>query len=490
MQCSSDLPLANLVEANVTPARGDLKGLKMSKVFVVDANQTPLEPVHAGRARLLLKAGKAVVWRRYPFCIMLKRTIELPLVSALRLKIDPGSKTTGLALVNDHTGEVVWIAELTHRGQEIVTALQKRAARRRNRRQRKTRYRPARFKNRRRKAGWLPPSLMSRLAQMETWVRRLMKQCSIAAISVETVRFDTQAIQNPEIMGQEYQQGTLFGMELREYMLEKFQRQCCYCGKTTIPLQIEHIIPRSRGGSNRASNLCLACEGCNTAKGNQDVRDFLAHAPERLARLLAQAKAPLKDAAAVNTLRWALFERIAQLGLPVEMGTGGRTKWQRTMRGLPKTHYWDAVCVGASTPIVLTSQGTLVPLLIEASGHGNRQMCGVSHAGFPTRHRGRQKMHHGFQTGDMVRAVVLSGKKTGRYTGRVLVRASGYFDLQAGAGRVTGIAARSCAPLHRLDGYAYQFGQAAAIPAAQSTHKGGAIPPRPEGTGHPGPYVS
>ncbi|MDQ2902568.1 MAG: RNA-guided endonuclease IscB [Chloroflexota bacterium] len=461
----------------------------MSKVFVVDANTTPLEPVHCGRARLLLKAGKAVVWRRYPFCIRLKRVVEQPVVAGLRFKIDPGSKTTGLALVNDETGEVVWIAELTHRGQEIVAAVRKRAALRRGRRQRTTRYRKPRWHNRRRTAGWLPPSLLSRLAQIETWVCRVRKLCHITAISVETVRFDTHAIQNPEITGQEYQQGALFGYELREYLLEKFQRQCCYCGKKDLPLQIEHLVPRSRGGSNRASNLCLACETCNTAKGTQDVRDFLKTQPERLARLLAQAKAPLKDAAAVNSLRWALYERLNRLGVPVEEGTGGRTKWQRTMRALPKTHYWDAVCVGASTPLVLSTQGKVVPWLIEATGHGKRQMCGVSEAGFPTRHRRRRKLHHGFQTGDIARAVVLSGKKTGRYTGRVLVRASGYFDLDTGACRITGIAARFCSALHRTDGYAYRFGKAETIPSAQSIRQGGAIPPLAEAQGHPGPIL-
>ncbi len=461
----------------------------MSKVFVVDANQTPLEPVHAGRARLLLKTGKAAVCRRYPFTICLKRVVAQPIVAALRLKIDPGAQTTGLALVNDETGEVVWIAELTHRGQEIVTALQKRAARRRSRRQRKTRYRAPRFRNRRRKTGWLPPSLLSRLAQIETWVRRVMKFCHITAISVERVRFDTQAIQHPEITGQQYQQGSLFGFELREYLLEKFQRQCCYCKKKDIPLQIEHMVPRSRGGSNRASNLCLACQACNSAKGNQDVREFLQTHPERLARLLATAQTPLKDAAVVNSLRWAFYERLKRFGLPVEVGTGGRTKWQRTVRGLPKTHYWDAVCVGASTPVVLKASGKLVPLLIEASGHGKRQMCGVSDAGFPTRHRTRQRVHHGFESGDMVRAVVLKGKKTGRYTGRILVRASGYFDIQTGAGRVTGIAARFCSPLHRTDGYAYQFGTADGLPTSQSFNKAGAIPPLAQAQGHPGPIT-
>ncbi|MBO0791551.1 MAG: HNH endonuclease, partial [Ktedonobacteraceae bacterium] len=270
----------------------------MSKVFVVDAHHTPLEPVHAGRARLLLKAGKAVVWRRYPFTIRLKRKVEHPVVSSLRLKIDPGSRTTGLALVKDDTGEVLWIAELAHRGPAIVAALRQRAAQRRSRRQRHTRYRAPRWHNRRRKPGWFPPSLMARLAQIETWVRRLRKWCHMTAISVETVRFDTQAIQNPEISGVEYQQGTLLGFELRAYLLEKFQRQCCYCDKKNVPLQIEHMVPKSRGGSDRVSNLCLACQACNSAKGNQNVRDFLKQQPERLRHLLAQAQVPLRDAAA------------------------------------------------------------------------------------------------------------------------------------------------------------------------------------------------
>jgi hypothetical protein len=95
----------------------------MSKVFVLDTEKRPLEPVHPGRARLLLKEGKAAVYRRYPFVIMLKRPVEAPSPQPLRLKIDPGSKTTGLALVNDQNGEVVWAAELSHRGAEIKQAL-------------------------------------------------------------------------------------------------------------------------------------------------------------------------------------------------------------------------------------------------------------------------------------------------------------------------------------------------------------------------------
>ncbi len=188
----------------------------MSKVFMLDTTKRPLNPVHPGSARKLLSSGQAAVFRRYPFTLILKRAVTSE-VHPLRLKIDPGAKTTGLAIVNDASGEVVWAAELTHRGQAIKAALESRRAVRRSRRQRKTRFRKARFANRRRKAGWLSPSQTSRVANIITWTRRLMGCCPIAALSQELVRFDTQAMQNPEISGVEYQQGTLQGYETREY---------------------------------------------------------------------------------------------------------------------------------------------------------------------------------------------------------------------------------------------------------------------------------
>ncbi|MBA3532949.1 MAG: hypothetical protein H0T73_13580 [Ardenticatenales bacterium] len=160
------------------------------------------------------------------------------------------------------------------------------------------------------------------------------------------------------------------------------------------------------------SNLTIACVPCNQRKGVQDVRDFLAHDPVRLARILAQAKAPLKDAAAVNSTRWALYAALQAMGLPVEVGTGGRTKWNRTLRGLPKTHWLDAACVGASTPATLWTSGTLHPLPIRATGHGSRQMCLMDKYGFPRTRAKQAKRVQGFQTGDIVRAVVPTGKPT------------------------------------------------------------------------------
>lgn len=217
-------PSSNIDEATITSARrgsqGHTRESILSNVFVLDTNKQPLPPVHPGRARILLSTGKAAVWRHYPFTIILKRAVEKPQLPPLRIKLDPGSKTTGIALVNDTLGEVVFAAELRHRGHAIKKRMDQRRTIRRNRRQRKTPYRQPRCANRRRPKGWLPPSLESRIATVLTWVCRLMRLCPITAISMEVVKFDMQLMEHAEISGVEYQQGTLFGYELREYLLE------------------------------------------------------------------------------------------------------------------------------------------------------------------------------------------------------------------------------------------------------------------------------
>jgi 5-methylcytosine-specific restriction endonuclease McrA len=254
----------------------------LSHVFVLATNKEPLHPVHPARARKLLSRGKAAVYRRFPFTIILKVAIQDPMVAELRVKIDPGSKTTGIALLDDHSGAVLFAAELSHRGSAIKKRLDKRRGVRRGRRFRHTRYRKARWQNRRRRSGWLPPSLQSRIANILTWVRRLTRVSHITQISLELVKFDLQLLENPGRGGVEYQQGTLAGYETRAYLLEKWQRTCAYCSKEHIPLQIEHIVPKARGGSNRVSNLCLSCEKCNLAKGTKAITDFLKKKPEVL----------------------------------------------------------------------------------------------------------------------------------------------------------------------------------------------------------------
>ncbi|MEG4990140.1 RNA-guided endonuclease IscB [Microcoleus sp. BR0-C5] len=371
----------------------------------------------------------------------------------ITLKLDPGSKATGIALVQGK--DVIFGAELAHRSQAIKAGLESRRSLRRGRRNRHTRYRKARLLNRTRSKGWLAPSLQHRVETTLTWVNRLRKLAPIASVFQELVRFDLQQSENPEINGLEYQQGVLYGYEIREYLLNKWDRKCAYCGITDMPLQVEHIHPRAKGGSNRISNLCLACDTCNKKKGTQDIEQFLSKKPDILKRILSQAKRPLKDAAAVNLTRCALFNGLRlTTGLPVSTGSGGLTKFNRTRLNLPKSHWLDAACVGQVEELkVLTSQ----PLLIKAAGHGTRQMCGTNRFGFPIRHRSKKQIHFSFKTGDIVGATVTAGKKVGSYVGRVLCRASGSFDIATTKGRVAGISHKYCKPIHKKDGYSYGF---------------------------------
>ena len=417
-------------------------------MFVLDANKRPLNPVHPGWAHKLLAAGQAAVFKRAPFTLILKAALPEVPVQPLRLKLDPGSRTTGLALVHDASGQVVFAAEIAHRGQQVKAALEARSRVRRSWRSRKTRYRPSRFLNRRRPKGWLPPSLLSRLANVTTWVARLRRLCPISALSQELVKFDPALMQDPTISGIQYQQGELAGYECREYLLEKWHRRCAYCGATGVPLEVEHLVPRSRDGSDRVSNLVLACHGCNQRKGNQTAEEF------GFPQLLAQARLPLTDAAAMNAARWALYERLKATGLSVEVGSGGLTKFNRSNRGLLKAHWCDALCVGSSTPAIVHIKG-IQPLLIEATGHGTRQMCGTDGAGFPMRHRTRQKRWFGYQTGDLVQAVIPRGTYAGKHTGRVTIRARKSFRLNG-----IDVHPKYLTCLQKGDGYAYRLGTA------------------------------
>lgn len=422
-------------------------------VFVVDTDKRPLNPIHPGEARYLLNQGKAAVFRRYPFTIVLKEARQLDAaVQDLELKLDPGSKVTGIAIKQG--SKIIFGAELQHRGQQIKDALLSRRQLRRGRRNRKTRYRQPRFLNRTRESGWLAPSLQHRVLTTMTWVHKLIRLAPITNLAQELVRFDLQLMQNPEISRVQYQQGELQGYEVREYLLEKWNRRCAYCSVENVPFEIEHIQPRSKGGSDRVANLTIACHSCNQSKGNQDICDFLSGKPDLLTRIQTQAKSPLCDATAVNSTRWALFNSLKQTGLPVAVGTGGQTKFNRTRLELPKTHWIDAACVGQVDSLeVLTSK----PLLIAAKGHGTRQMCGTDKYGFPTRHRSRVQIKRGFQTGDIVKATVTAGKKIGSYVGRILCRASGSFDITTKIGRVAGISHKYCKPIHKKDGYSYAY---------------------------------
>lgn len=427
----------------------------MNSVFVLSNTKKPLMPCRPARARKLLTAGRAAVYRLHPFTIILNDRVDGD-TQDTELKVDPGSKTSGVALVGhfEQQGAVVLFgANLNHRGQAIKNNLESRRSLRRGRRGRKTRYRPARFLNRARKAGWLPPSVESRVVNTESVIHRLAARCPITSASVELVKFDMQAMINPEISGVEYQQGELAGYEVREHLLEKWHRTCAYCGVQNVPLQVEHIVPRVAGGSNRVSNLTLACQPCNQRKGSQPVAEFLKGQPDVLKRIQAQAKAPLKDAAAVNAARWALVNRLKQW-LPVSVGTGGRTKFNRTRQGYPKDHWIDATCVGESGEQVTIREG-MKPLTITAKGRGKHQVVRTDRFGFPRGKAGRIKRVRGFSTGDIVKLVQPSGKYTGTYIARLAgIRATGMLDIKTTVGSITA-SWKHFTLIQRNDGFEY-----------------------------------
>ena len=426
-------------------------------------------PCSEKHARKLLREGRATIHRLVPFVIRLKDRVQgESSLQQLKLKIDPGYEVTGVSVVRVAEGKetVIFFVEVHHR-MDISDAIKARSTYRRSRRNRKTRYRAPKFDNRKRPEGWLPPSAEARIRQVLSVVEKLCRWLPIVEIVVESVKFDTQKLQNPEISGIEYQQGTLFGYEVREYLLEKFGRKCAYCGREGIPLEVDHVVPKSRGGTDRVSNLTLACRECNQAKGNRLPQEWLRELEQskravdkkragNLSQVLAELKEPLKPTAFMNTSRYALVGKLERLGLHVYTATATQTKYNRTKFSLPKTHYYDACCVGEVSGELKIA--TEYVLHFRAVGRGKRRMCNPDKNGFPKGHRSGKKFHFGFMTGDLVVAEVPGGRYAGRHVGFVAVRATGRFDLKDLSGKrvCQGVSWHYFKLLQRFDGWRYE----------------------------------
>ena len=461
---------ASVTESSTLPSEGDLTARKGKQsiqncVAVLDKKGRPLQPTSPRRARILLKKGRARVHRLYPFTIRLvDRLQEESTIDGVELKVDPGAKTTGLAItVTNSHGETkaILLSELVHNGWLIKKNLQKRAALRRGRRSRKLRYRAPRWHNRARRPVcgldvWLPPSIRSRPLAILNLTKKWAKLFPITCVWIENVKFDMQRLRNPAISGKEYQQGALAGYELKEYLLEKFNRKCAYCDKSGIPLNVDHVVPRARGGTDAVSNLVLACVKCNQKKSAKSLDEFLAEDKTRLAKIKRQLKVPLRDAAAVNVARKVLPIALVEAGFIVKLGSGAQTKLNRKQFGIPKSHALDALCVGAD--IKVSDEYPSSMLVITCQGRGGRQRQLVDKFGFPRgKPKPRSKQVFGFATGDLVRAVVPKGKKQGEYFGRVAVRSGGNFNIKTLNGTVQGIKYSHCQLVQRADGYGYQF---------------------------------
>lgn len=450
----------------------------MQRVFVLDNKKDPLMPCTPARARILLTKKQASVFKYFPFTIILHNR-KGGKTQPIQAKFDQGSKTTGMALVAEFkTGNtVVFAANIEHKGHLVVERLINRSANRRFRRSRKTRYRKPKWTNamskvqlahiNQRPKGWFAPSIRSRLDNITNISKKLIKLTPIKNFSVENVRFDTQLMNNPNISGVEYQQGTLFEKEVKEYLLYLYKHRCAYChGLSNDPiLEKEHIIPRSKKGSNKIDNLSLACHTCNKEKDNYLPNEWLkilAKSKSKInitrfnnfSKISKGLKPSLRDAALMNIIRFKLVENLNQFNLPIELGSGGLTKHNRTNQNFPKDHWIDAACIGKSgTNIIIPSN--LIPLNIKAIGRGSRQMCRVDKFGFPRTKPKTKNDVYGFKTGDLVKSIVLKGKKQGTYQGRVAVRETGNFNISTKNGVVQGISYISCRLLQKNDGYQY-----------------------------------
>jgi 5-methylcytosine-specific restriction endonuclease McrA len=372
------------------------------KVFVLSQSGKPLMPTTPRRARVWLSAKRARVVRREPFTIQL-RFETTTYTQPVTVGVDTGSKSVGIAATTN--GEVVLQAEVQLRD-DITEKMTQRRMYRRHRRSRKTRYRPPRCDNRRRMRGWLPPSVRSKAEATVKAVRFLASFLPGGPVHVEVGSFDTQKMQDPEITGEEYQQGELHGYLLREYLLNKWQRKCAYCSVTNVPLEIEHILPRSRGGSNRASNLALACHACNQRKGQQTAAEF------GFPQVHASARVPLRDAAQVSALKTRVLHDLQVLfgESQVSITYGYETNYKRIqVLNLSKSHANDAVAIACEMGEVVKPLESVH--LIRCLPRGHYQRFNGPHS----EHKcWSPRKDHGFQLYELVQVKGQGGYIAGR----------------------------------------------------------------------------
>jgi len=342
------------------------------------------------KARILLKNRLAVVHKIYPFTIRLKDNSCVNKDRVYTVKIDPGSKHTGIAITDDKNS-VVMLAEIEHRGHIIKKNLDNRRAIRHSRRQRKTRYRPARFLNRTKPKGWLTPSVKSRADNVINFIRKYKKLINIDKVMIENVSFDTvQMISDTKLWGSDYQKGPLYNTNLREFVFSKTNGRCSYCGAKAT--EIDHIVPRAKGGSNSIYNLTPTCRPCNQKKSNSSLKEFGKLMNRDYSHL--EPKKTTKDASIVQATKNYMAKEISKLVSDTTTHDSWMTKNNRDQLGLPKQHYYDALSVGEIPNNFNFFTDKIFQ--ISAKGRGSRQMCLMDKYGFPRTFAKTSKTIKGF----------------------------------------------------------------------------------------------
>ena len=307
-------------------------------VYVISKDGQPLMPtIRFGKVRRLLRDKKAKVVRSCPFTIKLLYEPENLVVQEVVLGQDTGSKHIGTACVGNN--KVLYQSEVALRN-NIKKKMDSRRAFRKNRRQRKTRYRKPRFLNRANstKKGRLPPSVKSKVQSHIDEIEFCKKILPISKIVLEVSQFDTALMKNPALISEKvkhwgYQQGFDYGhASRREAILHRDNYTCQCCGKKHVRLEVHHIIFRSMGGTDDERNLITLCEKCH--KMVHDGILILTKKPKEL---------KLKFATQMSIIRSQLLKIY-----PDAIETFGFvTKENRNNLNLPKGHFIDA-CVIAS----------------------------------------------------------------------------------------------------------------------------------------------
>ena len=404
-------------------------------VYVLDINGHPLMPTERhGKVKHLLKNGKAKVVKRCPFTIQLLYK-SLTYTQSIILGVDAGSKHIGLSAT---TKDKEFYASDVELRTDIVKLISKRRELRRSRRNRKTRYRQARFDNRKRKDGWLAPSISQKIKCHIKVVENVHKILPITNIVVETASFDIQKIKNPNIKDTEYQQGEQLDFwNVREYVLFRDEHICQCCkGKTKDKiLNVHHIESRKTGG-NAPNNLITLCETCHKGYHNGTVR-----LPKTIKRGII-----FRDAAFMGIMRWAFYNKLREKYKNVSMTYGYITKNTRIENKLPKKHYVDARCISGH-PLAKPSEMIYYQKKIRCH---NRQLFKINTLKGGTRKRNQsERVIKGYILFDKVK---YQGKEYFVFGRRI----SGFFDIRELNGNKVNKGSINCKKLkliERCSGY-------------------------------------
>lgn len=304
-------------------------------VYVLNIQGKPLMPCKEAKARRLLKRNRAKIVKREPFVIQLLFKCD-DKTQDIILGVDAGSKYIGLSATTE--SKELYAGEVKLRS-DIVDLLSTRRQNRRTRRNR-LRHRKARFNNRvhSKNKGWLAPSVENKIHTHLLVVSDIHKILPITKVMVETASFDIQKIRNPDILGEEYQQGDQLGFwNVREYVLWRDGHTCQHCkGKSKDKiLNVHHLESRKTGGDS-PENLITLCEYCHDQyhKGNINLK--------------LKRGSSFRDAAFMGIMRWAFYNRLKELYPSVYMTYGYITKNTRIRNNLPKSHYIDARCISGN----------------------------------------------------------------------------------------------------------------------------------------------